>query len=421
MANLITDYFETGAVNAVWTDNLAASVATGAKLHGNYGLQCTLGSDAYLGTGALTGFSECRFRFYIDPNSASIVNTTSVPIYVLYNAAWSNVIITYLKYTSPNYQMTFYCRKDSGNNTYAFNITDVPHCIEVHWKRATGEGANNGIFEVWIDGVSQVSDTTIDNDNATVHNPVYHYFGAFGGNAGNTGNIYLDDLVVNNDGVEIGQIPAYTIVQGLLRVYEGDASVTKAWTSTPTAGNLLLAIGRSNNRLIADASISGWTLVGSVKVTSSVEVGIWYKIAGASEGDVTLAWTSSTGTFLHIMEVAGITNPTLDKIASSEYTSGVTSKTTGTTDTPTANAEFCLAVISQGNVTTGLTWSNGYANLDTLDTLHYAAYFLQSAAAAQETTASWTTSRFAGGMMTTFKAGAVAVNTKKNLLLLGVG
>jgi hypothetical protein len=201
---------------------------------------------------------------------------------------------------------------------------------------------------------------------------------------------------------------AISIVQGLLRVGEADASVTRAWTSTPTAGNLLLGIGTSYGQLIANASISDWTLANNVKSSSSTETGIWYKVAGASEGSVTLDWTSSTSTLLQILEVSGLTNPVLDKIASSIYTSGVTSKTTGTTATTTANDEFCLAVVTQGNDTSALTWSNGYTNLDTLQIKHYVSYLIQSAAGAQETTASWTTSRFAGGLIVTFKAGAAA-------------
>ena len=200
---------------------------------------------------------------------------------------------------------------------------------------------------------------------------------------------------------------ALAIVQGLLRILETDASVTRSWTSTPTQGNLLIAIGRGTT-VITNASISGWTLAKSILSGTTTSIGIWYKIAGASEGDVTLDWVSSTATYLQILEVSGLASAVLDKTAGTANTGGVTSKSTGTTATTTANEEFCIAAVSMGDVVSSLSWSNSFNNLDTLQTLHFVSYLFQSAAAAQETTASWTTSRIAGACIATFKAGAAA-------------
>ena len=194
-------------------------------------------------------------------------------------------------------------------------------------------------------------------------------------------------------------------VQGPLGVNEGDASVTKAWTSTPTAGNLLIAIGRGENN-ISNASISGWTLAVSVQFGSNGYGGIWYKVAGAGEGDVTLDWTSSTATQLIISEWSGIASGTLDKTASTATTgAGVTSRSSGTTATTTADEELCIAGFFTGNTTSLQSFSNSFTDEFSLDTSPaYMASLIVASTGAYETTMSWTTSRVAGGCIATFKS-----------------
>jgi hypothetical protein len=64
--------------------------------------------------------------------------------------------------------------------TWTGPTTGVKTRFLVHWKKATAPGANNGILQIWMNGVSVFSKTDIDND--TANDPDYFEFG----------NIYTD-------------------------------------------------------------------------------------------------------------------------------------------------------------------------------------------------------------------------------------
>lgn len=187
--------------------------------------------------------------------------------------------------------------------------------------------------------------------------------------------------------------------------YSG-ASVTCSFGSAPTAGNLLIAYGSAVGALIAGASISGWTLAVSATKTATSSLAIWYKISDGSETNVTLNWTGATTLYLTIEEWSGITTPTLDKTAYTNDTgSGVTSRSSGTTSETSAAEELACAFVAQGDAVSSLSWTNSFVT-GASNTGHYPASKVLSSTGAQETTASWTTSRRAGGCIATFMAGS---------------
>src|SRR6185503_21366901 len=57
---------------------------------------------------------------------------------------------------------------DAQADTGFFNITNAPHAVEIEWVKATAPGANNGTFEMWIDGVSVRRLTGLDNDLSSI-------------------------------------------------------------------------------------------------------------------------------------------------------------------------------------------------------------------------------------------------------------
>lgn len=194
-----------------------------------------------------------------------------------------------------------------------------------------------------------------------------------------------------------------TRVQAAKGSQENDASVTISWNTTPTQGNLLIAVGRGTTT-IGNASISGWTLASSALITTGAStVGIWYKVAGASEGNVTLDWTGSTTTGFAIMEwSAGAT--ILDQISKTDDTGGtVTSRSSGTTPTTTVDDELVIAGVGTGASTTAQSWSNSFVDEYSPDTVtFYIGSLVVSSTGTYETTMSWTTARRAGGCIATF-------------------
>lgn len=68
------------------------------------------------------------------------------------------------------------------------------HEIKIHYKVATGEGADDGIGEFWVDGTSRGSNTGVDND--TKAGIGKHDIGIATLGAGRTATWYWDDIVV---------------------------------------------------------------------------------------------------------------------------------------------------------------------------------------------------------------------------------
>jgi hypothetical protein len=193
------------------------------------------------------------------------------------------------------------------------------------------------------------------------------------------------------------------------------------YASGPTQGNLLIAYGVGTTAA-TNASISGWTQATSTRCGSAKYAALFYKVAGASEATaVSLAWTSSTDTFCIIEEWGGFTGtPTLDKIANQNYGAAATSQTSGTTAATTADAELCIAGFAMGNTFTSPSFSNSFVEEykgPTGALLQTIASYIQSAAAARETTATWTTARICGGLIATFK-GVVTVSWIPKIIMV---
>jgi hypothetical protein len=217
---------------------------------------------------------------------------------------------------------------------------------------------------------------------------------------------------------------AITKVQGVTVATAATNTVTTSFTNTPTSGNLLIAVLQSTaNGTPTGDSVTGFTFAVRVQQGGAAHLALYYKVAGASESkNVVGTWTSSTNLNLAIMEWSGITSATLDKTASTATTgSGVTSRSSGTTATTTANIELCIAAFGQGNTTTAQSFSNSFTDEFSPDTVPMAiASLITSSTGTYETTESWTTSRVAGGLIATFKDGATLIGNPFYRLLQGV-
>ena len=80
---------------------------------------------------------------------------------------------------------------DSQQDTGFFPITDGEHFVEVDWKRASGLGAQDGAFEMWIDGTSVYATTILDSSISGVD---LVRLGALTLKPGANGTIYLDEF-----------------------------------------------------------------------------------------------------------------------------------------------------------------------------------------------------------------------------------
>jgi hypothetical protein len=99
-----------------------------------------------------------------------------------------------LKRQGGAYSIEGRCRLDSGAqaDTGFFAISDGPHAVEIDWKRSSSAVANDGTFELWIDGVSRSQLTGLDNSVSSVD---FVRMGALSVKAGATGTLYWDEFV----------------------------------------------------------------------------------------------------------------------------------------------------------------------------------------------------------------------------------
>jgi len=213
---------------------------------------------------------------------------------------------------------------------------------------------------------------------------------------------------------------AISKVQNAVYIYEEDASVTASFPNTPTEGNLMIALGRSWTNSYTNASITGWTLATGSQTGTTTYIGLWYKVAGAGESkDVTLNWTDSTATFLIIEEWTGLSATPLDKIANVDNSGGVTSKSSGTTDTTTVADELCIAGFGMGNTVSAESWSNSFVQ-EYVNPSHFLflGSLIVSSTGTYETTLSWTTTRVCGGLIATFKGVVVSTWIPKVIMVI---
>jgi hypothetical protein len=158
-------------------------------------------------------------------------------------------------------------------------ITDVPHYVEVDWKASSGVGANDGTFELIVDGVSQKL-TGIDSDTGQVD--IVYLGVTWVSGAGPSGTFYLDDFASNNNGSLIGPV-GYLASKGenayALKLDEdgsnlrGDINNTEisASVSNPTEWHhYALTYDGSNQKLYIDGILATTTSkTGSINTNST--------------------------------------------------------------------------------------------------------------------------------------------------------
>lgn len=194
-------------------------------------------------------------------------------------------------------------------------------------------------------------------------------------------------------------------------------SVSAVFSSTPVAGNLMIASVTASVG-VGSIAISGWSTANSIAVGLAGGLVVFYKVAGAGESTtVTATGTLATFMDIHIEEVDGIDDVSpLDKVASAaDSGSGVTSRSSGTTASITQANEFVYtAVATVTDNGAGAAWTNSVTLENT--TLHLITGDKSvSTVATYESTASWVNSVRAAGIAVTFLAETGVNLVQKNL------
>jgi hypothetical protein len=175
---IFADGFESGL--APWsvtsTDGGDLSVTGAAALEGSQGLQGVVDDTVGIWVQDDTPENEGRYRarFRIDPNGfdpgeASGARRTRVLI-GLEEAPTRRLFAVVLRRVGGQYALMGRARLDDGEqaDTGFFNITDAPHAVEVAWTRSSAPDANDGRFQLWIDGALVATLTGLDNHRSAL-------------------------------------------------------------------------------------------------------------------------------------------------------------------------------------------------------------------------------------------------------------
>jgi hypothetical protein len=198
---IFADGFDSGdlsAWTAVSTDNgdVRAS-AEGALAGSAYGLETVVDDTQALHVRDATPDDERRYRarFYFDPNGfdpGEAAGHFRVNLFMaLDETPVRRVLQIVLRRQGGVYSLRGRVILDDETRaeTPFVTITDAPHVVELDWIRASAPGANDGSFEMWIDGVPTPPLTGLDND---LYGVDLARLGAMVVKPGASGTIYFD-------------------------------------------------------------------------------------------------------------------------------------------------------------------------------------------------------------------------------------
>ena len=234
MTVLVTVDLEEGDLSDFTSTVNATDLSVGAAgaMVGSNGLSVVQDGTATStrGESALTITTNViRWRFYFDPNGLSMGGTDDHVICHLHGTggATTNVGLLYLDNNGGTYQIRLNGYDDAAGHTDTTYtaISDTSHYIECQIERATTDVASDGTVTVWIDGTETAGTvTTLDNYDLFPTIDEIRIGAAASLDTTTTGTYYFDDLIVNDDGSEIGSAvsalevnitPATTRVQGV--------------------------------------------------------------------------------------------------------------------------------------------------------------------------------------------------------------
>jgi len=172
---IFADGFETGDLSA-WSAvvNGGGDLGTTADwaLVGTQGLKAFINDTTAMYVRDDTPASEPRYRarFYFHPTSISMQSGNT---HVILAGRTGNVDVfrVQFRYYNGDYQINAQIRTDAAtySSTAWYTISpDTLHFIEIDWRAATSNGANDGYISLWIDGSLKQTWSGVDNDTCRV-------------------------------------------------------------------------------------------------------------------------------------------------------------------------------------------------------------------------------------------------------------
>lgn len=275
------------------------SVSGTAAQVGSYGLECDLTTAAgadFHGHNALTiENTQINYRIYVDPNDLSMATNTRLAVAVIRTDGTVGGVSTIgrliIRDNAGTMEAAHFSERDDGTSaTVTTTMPGSPWWFEGEIIRATNSTSADGEHRLYINGSTIGADTNLDNYDlfATITEV---RTGADDLDVATTGTIYLDDLVVRDDGQAIGAAEITHTATATLAgagTLTAAPSVTRAVTAQLDGAGALTAVPAITRAVTA-------TLAGSGTITAVGTVGVIYPWCDGFESGDTSAWTGTTG------------------------------------------------------------------------------------------------------------------------------
>ena len=196
---------EAGNLNEYDATAGGVSATVGAALNGtSYGLNVNI-TDVVADYGqvnlSLPGSGITRHRIYIDPNGLTMAAGDDF-VFLQDDLA---LIYWRLHHDGADYFLRIAGDDDGGTWPVWFEIeiTDAPHLLEVMYTRASDAVAADGRVQVWLDDIYQ-GEMYLDNFDKWALTSWLRIGAVDAIDVGTSGNFFLDEWKVNDDGYRIG-------------------------------------------------------------------------------------------------------------------------------------------------------------------------------------------------------------------------
>ncbi len=168
------------------------NVVAEAAYTGNFGLQVNMNTStvAYVQDNSPAAEGRYRVRFYANVSPATI--TGEFDNFRALDGSDNPVVRVTFATDGVRFRTV-----DGGGTATAgpFPIQYGWHAFEFDWQVSSAPGANDGVLDVWIDGVQLTGLTGLDSDGTSVETARWGYLSG----TAPTGNFELDDFVSTRD------------------------------------------------------------------------------------------------------------------------------------------------------------------------------------------------------------------------------
>jgi hypothetical protein len=201
-----------------------------------------------------------RCRFYFDPNQITMTNGDTFYLFEVDNDTPTVVGHMRFRRQNSNYQIScgLYTDVPAEVNSSWYEIGDCPHYFEYILTRATNATSNDGTATLRMDG-NQILTVTGQDNYDKFYNFYRIYLGGIASvDAGTSGDIYLDEIVVRDDATVIDGLDA----PGGYRVAAFDYQVPHTSNRAAGSWNITSALCGENTPDVVIATLSNLNIPG---------------------------------------------------------------------------------------------------------------------------------------------------------------